>query len=211
SSNPGSKRSRVARELSLLPAVLDHQIDQLDEMLAELAHPDALHAGVGALQQHREKIRGENRVTKPAGLAQSYYTFVLSDLELLDDPSRRMVRVGQLGQRVAERGSAFLHRAELGGGATAPVLKQGLRISGVLGVEILPLVFLVRDASAHPLRDELVLRVEVAVERHLVRLRRFRDRLDADAADPLLVKQITSRHQNPLANGQARPALLLRF
>ena len=52
----------------LLPAVLDHQIDQLHEVFAELAHPDALDAGVRTLEQHREKVGSENGVLKAGSL-----------------------------------------------------------------------------------------------------------------------------------------------
>src|SRR5437868_5554695 len=210
SSNLKSERGRVL-PAPLLSAVLDHPVDQLDEVLADLPHAHALNTGVGALEQHREEIGGENWVLETGGLAQSYDTFVRADLVLLNDASRRMFGVGQLRQRVAERGTALFHLPELGGCASTPVLKQALRITAVLGGEVLPLFFLVGDHTADPFGDQLVLRVEVAVERHLVGLRRFRDRFDPDAADPLLVKQVASRHQNPLANGQARPALLLRF
>src|SRR6266550_1748546 len=210
SSYLGLDRRRITGS-SLLAAVLDHQVDQLDEVLADLPHAHALNTGVGALEQHREEIGGENRVLETGGLAQSYDTLVRADLVLLNDAPRRMVWVGQLRQRVAQGGTALFHLPELGRGASTPVLKQALRITAVLGGEVLPLFFLVGDHAADPFGDELVLRVEVAVEGHLVGLRRFRDRFTADAADPLLVKQIASRHQNPLANGQARPAPLLRL
>jgi hypothetical protein len=39
------------------PTVLNHEINDLHEVLADLPHPDALHAGVRSLEQHVEQIR----------------------------------------------------------------------------------------------------------------------------------------------------------
>jgi len=99
----------------------------------------------------------------------------------------------------------------LRGGAAAPVLEQALWISGMHGGQILPLLFFVRDYASHPFRDQVILRVEVAVERHLVRLRRFGNRFDADAPNALLMKQVPCRHENPLANGNRGAALFSRL
>src|SRR6185436_17178718 len=206
-SNPGSKRGGVVREPLLLSPVLNHQVDHLYQMFSDLAHPAALDAGVGALEEHLEQVRGEDRVLETGGLAQTYDTLMLADLVLLDHAPRRMVGIGQLGEGVAERGAALLHRSEFGGGAPAPVLEQALGIADVLRGEVLPLLFLVGDDPAHPLGDEVLLRVEVAVERHFVRLRRFGDGLYADATNTVLMKQIASRHQDSLANGHTMPAL----
>jgi len=123
---------------------------------------------------------------------------VLSKPVLLDDAPRRMVWIGQLGESIHERGPALFHRPKLGGGSAAPVLELALGISTVLRHEILPIFFLVRDDSAHPFRNQLVLRLEVAVKGHLVRLRGFGNRLDAHAPDALFVKQVTRRHEDAL-------------
>src|SRR5947207_12223068 len=103
------------------------------------------------------------------------------------------------------------HRCQLAGISPAQFLKQTGRVANVLAGEILPLFLLVGDDAAHPLRDQLILGVEVPVEGHLVGLRRLGDRFDADAADALLVEQVPRRHQNPLANGHSRPALRPRL
>ena len=49
-------------------------------------------------------------------------------------------------------------------------------------------LLLLGDDAAHPLCHELVLRLEVAVERHLVRAGGLGDRFDADATNPLATK-----------------------
>src|SRR6185437_3849109 len=168
-------------------------------------------AGGCALEQHRKEIGGENRILETRGPAQSYDSFVGADLVLLDDASRRMFRVRELGQRVDECATALFHLPELGGGAPAPVLKQALRITAVLGGEVFPLFFLVGDHAADPLRDQRVLRVEVPVQRHLVGLRRFRDRLDPDSAQAVFVEKVAGRSQNALANGRSRRPFTLRL
>src|SRR6185369_8019160 len=66
------------------------------------------------------------------------------------------------------------------------------------GGNLIQLRFLLGDDAAHPLGDELVLRLEVPVERHLVRPRRFGDRLDADATNPHPTEQIVGRLENAL-------------
>ena len=49
----------------------------------------------------------------------------------------------------------------------------------------------------------------MTVEGHLVGAGRFRDRIDADAADPVPVKEVTRRHHDPVARtGAARAGLL---
>src|SRR5947207_2737234 len=180
-------------------------------MFADLAHPDALDAGVGALEQHREEIRRPGGVLETGRLAKPYDALMRPNLVFLNYAPRRVLWIRQLGQGIAQRRAALLHFAELDRGASTPVLKQPRGITNVLGGQVLPLFFLVGDHAAHPLRAQLVLRVEVAIERHLVGLRRFCDRLDADATDSLFVEEIPSSHQNPLANGYTRPAPRLRL
>src|SRR5205814_279265 len=83
-----------------------------------------------------------------------------------------------------------------------PILEKAARVSAMFGVEVLPLLFLMSDDSTHPFRNELVLRVEVAVKGHLVGLRGLRDSLYADAADTLLVEKVPGRDENALARPQ---------
>src|SRR3982750_1290504 len=177
----------------LVPTVWNHPVDELDEVFTDLPHSDALNARVRAFEQHGKEIGGQARVLEPGCLAQAQDALVLAESMLLDHSPRRVIRVRELGEGIAERGSTLFHRAQLGRRALTPVLQQGLWISTMLGVEILPLLFLVRDYSAHPFRNQLVLRVEVAVKGHLVRLSRLGDGLNADAADSLLKKKIPSR------------------
>src|SRR6266516_1240169 len=180
-------------------------------MLTYLPHSDALNTRMGALEQHREQVRREGWIRESGRLAKAQNALVLSNPVFLNDSSRRMIRVGKLGESVSKSGPSLFHGAKLRGGAAGPVLEQALWISGVHGGQILPLIFFVRDYAPHPFRDQVILRVEVAVERHLVRLRRFGDRFDADAPNALLMKQVPRRHENPLANGNRGAALFSRL
>ena len=65
--------------------------------------------------------------------------------------------------------------------------------------ELVPDTLLLRDDAAHPLGDELVLRLEVTVQRHLVRAGRLGDRLDADAANADPTKEIVGGVKNSLS------------
>src|SRR6202165_527884 len=208
-----TRRARVsARPLRpLAPTVFYHQIHDLYEMLTYLPHTDRLPARVGALEHHGEQVRGEGGILKSGRLAEADDALVRSKLVLFHDPPRRMVWIGQLGEGVAKSRAAFFHRAKLGRCTTAPILELALRISAVLGVEILPVFLFVRDDPAHPFRDQLILRSEVAVERHLVRLRRLGDRFDPDTSDTLFMKQVSCRHQNPRPNGDGRATTFSLF
>src|SRR5205085_6871925 len=75
----------------------------------------------------------------------------------------------------------------------------------------LPLFCFMGDEAAHPLRDQLGLRVAVAVERHLVRLSRFRNGFDANTPDSVSVEQIARRHQDALSHRYGGPNLFAEF
>ena len=66
------------------------------------------------------------------------------------------------------------------------------------GDNLAQLRFLLPDDPAHPLGNELVLRLEVPIQRHLVRPRRLGDRIDADATNPHATEQIVGRLENAL-------------
>src|SRR2546423_9613036 len=180
-------------------------------MLTYLPHPHTLAARVGTLEHHGEKVGREPGIRESGGLAKADDALVLSKSIFLDDASRRMVGIGQLGERVHQRGPSLFHRAKLGGGSPAPVLELALRISAVFRGQVFPLFLFVGDYPAHPFGDQLVLLVEVAVQGHLVRLRRLGDRFDADAPDTLFMKQVPSGNENPLANGDPGSAYFLRL
>src|SRR6266853_2529144 len=180
-------------------------------MLTNLPHPDTRPARMGALQHHGEQVRRKGGIGESSLLAKADDSLVRSKLVLLHDAPSGMVWIGQLGEGVAKGRAALFHRAKLGRRAPAPVLELALRISAVLGVEILPVFLFVGDDPAHPFRDQLILRSEVAVERHLVGLRRLGDCFNADSTDAVFMKQVTSRYENPLAKRDRVPSFLFRF
>ena len=198
-----SLRARVLTRLlrPLPPTVFYHQIHDLHEMLTYLPHPDTRAARMGAFQHHGEQVRRKRGIRESSRFAKADDTLVRSKLVLLHDAPRGMVWIGQLGEGVAKGRAAFFHLTKLRGGAPAPVLELALWISAVLRGEILPLRLFVRDDPPHPFRYQLIFRVEVPVQRHLVCLRRLGYRFDPDAADALFMEQVSRRHQNPRANG----------
>src|SRR4051812_31079494 len=147
-----------------VPAVGDHPIDKLDQVFADLPHSYALDAGVGALEQHREQVRSQAGILKPGRLAKAQHPLVLADSVFLNHAACRVIGVWKLGECVSDCGTAFFHRPQLGGSALTPILKKAVGVPAMFRAEVLPLLLLVRDHSAHPFRDELVLRVEVAVK-----------------------------------------------
>src|SRR5258705_11781145 len=165
-------------------------------MFTYLLHPYRLPAGVGAFEHHSEQVRRKSGITESGRPAKADDTLVFPKLVLLHDAPRRMVRIGQLRERVAEGRAALFHRPKLGRGTPAPVLKLALRVPAVLLGEILPVLFLVGDHPLHPFRYQLVLRVEVAIKRHLVRLRRLGDGFDPDATYALAMEKVSPSPQN---------------
>src|SRR6266516_4946074 len=143
-------RSVSARRLLPLPIVFHHQINQLHKMFTDLPHPDTLNARVRALEHHRKQVRGESGIPKSGRFAETDDPLVFSDLVLLDDATRRMVRVGQLGESVPKGGPALFHGAKLRRDSAAPVLKLAFRISAMLRVEILPLLLFVGNYALPP-------------------------------------------------------------
>ena len=195
----------------LPPVVFHHPIYDLHQMLAYLPHPDTRTARMGAFEHHSEEVRRKRGIRESSRFAKADHALVRSKLVLLHDAPGGMVWIGQLGEGVAKGRAAFFHLTKLRGGATAPVPELAFRISAVLRVEILPLLLFVGDDPAHPFGNQLILRLEVAVQRHFVRLGRLGDRFDPHAADPLFMKQVSSRHQNPRAQRYGGPATFSRF
>src|SRR5258708_7125157 len=112
-------------------------------MLTDLSHPDTRSARMGTLEHHGEQIRGKGRIRETGRLAKPYDALMRAKLVLLHENPRRMIRVGQLGEGVAKGRAALFHRAKLGRGTTAPILKLPFRISAVPGVESLPGTFFI--------------------------------------------------------------------
>src|SRR4051812_32354005 len=117
-------------------AVGHHSVDELYQVFADLPHSHALNAGMRALEEHREEVCSQSRVLKPGRLAKAQHALVLADPVLLDHTASRMIGVGKLGQGIAKRGAPLFHRAELGGGALAPVLEKPVGVSAMLRAEI---------------------------------------------------------------------------
>src|SRR4051812_200428 len=69
----------------------------------------------------------------------------------------------------------------------------------MLGGDLIPVRFLFLDDAAHPLRHELVLRSEMAIQRHLVRPRRLGERFHADPANTDATEQVVGGFEDALA------------
>jgi hypothetical protein len=67
-------------------------------VLADALQSDALHAGLGALEQEIEFVGRELRVPKPS-LSAKLENFLMLELPMLVDHSPgRMIRLGELGE-----------------------------------------------------------------------------------------------------------------
>ena len=115
---------------------------------------------------------------------------MLSLAVLVDHAAGGMIRFGQLRQGIMQRRAAILQLGERRRRSAAPVNELRRRVARMRRHQFAPRLLFLRDDAAHPLGDQRVLRLEVAVERHLVRVRRRRDGFHADAANADAPKQI---------------------
>src|SRR4051812_25568595 len=118
---------------------------------------------------------------------------------IIDHTTRRVVRLWQLGERIENGRAALLHPRECFGHATTPLFELRGRVARMRRDDLIPVAVLLRDDATHPFRDERILRLEVAVQRHLVRAGRLRDRLDADTANAHPTEEIVGRGKNPFS------------
>jgi hypothetical protein len=103
---------------------------------------------------------------------------------------RRMIAFGKFNRGISEIATTAIVENALGTDAN-PRAKLSQRIIRIFAIEADPnLVDLTGDVTQA--RDnQIVLRAEVAVERHLVGAGRLRDRVNTDPPDPMLTEEIT--------------------
>ena len=126
-------------------------------------------------------------------------TIALTHLEFFDHPKTGVAFLGQFDRGVGEVAAALvfgdefrrlLHKAiKL---ANRIVRDSQPSISAQISSDFLPLVVQI-------LEDEIVLRTEVTIKRHLAGARRLGDRFDADPADAVAMEEILRAGDDALA------------
>ncbi|CAH2400240.1 hypothetical protein MES4922_230221 [Mesorhizobium ventifaucium] len=180
----------------------DQAFRHADKLRAGAFGSDALKADTGAFKQQRQCI-GKKLCLADAGIpTQADQTVALSLLEFLDYPTGRMVGLAQLDGGVGHVATAAVHHQAIGCHPDPGVQLRKL-VARMLGLELLP--HRVGAACGRPqaLDDQIVLRLEMTVERHLVGTGGLSDRVDTDALDAMLVEHIPCRLQDAIPGADA--------
>ena len=111
-----------------------------------------------------------------------------------------MARLGELHRGVGERAAA-VGAFELRN-ALQQIAKLRVGIARMRGARRVPQRIAFLRELAEIGGNQLVLRGEVAIERHLVGAGGIRQRLDAHAVDAIAIEKLARRAQNALAGGR---------
>ena len=129
-------------------------------------------------------------------------TVAVFGLDLFDHSPCGMVGFRQFDRRIREVAAPLVIEYKFGAASDPGVqLRQG--IARVYRFDFGPPSFGFERHVAQTLNDQVVLRAEVTVERHLVGAGRLGDRIDANASDSVFVEQVPGGAGNPIA--RARP------
>ena len=109
-----------------------------------------------------------------------------------------MARFGEFDRRVGEIAAALVVGDEFRR-LSDEAVKLADRIARALRFHLGPDLVGLAALVVEIFEDEVVLRAEVAIERHLVGVRRFGDRLDPDAADAVAMKEVERAGDDALA------------
>ncbi|SJM29480.1 hypothetical protein BQ8482_111410 [Mesorhizobium delmotii] len=184
------------------PERADQTFRHADKLRAGAFGSDALKADPGAFKQQRQCIGEQLRLADAGIPAQADQTVALGLLEFLDHPTGRMVGLAQFDGGVRHVATAAVHHQAVGCHPNPGVQLRKL-VARVLGLELLP--HRVGAACGRPqaLDDQIVLGLEMTVERHLVGTCGLSDRVDADALDAMLVEHIPCRLQDAIPGADA--------
>ena len=149
-------------------------------------------------------IKQDKRVGEQVGLrgagagAQSRQPLALTDLERLDHLEPGMTLLRQFDRGVRQVATALVLGDEL-----SRLLDEAMelsdRIVGAGGLDLRPNLVRLLSLVIEIFENEIVLRAEVAIERHLVGARRLGDGFDADAANAMTVEEVLSAVDDALA------------
>ena len=188
----------------------DHGLARPQEIGAGSPASDAAAADPGAFDQKNNRVREQARLRGASGLAQSRQTVALTFFELLDHLESGVPRVGQFDRGVRKIAAALVFGDEFRDPADIAIeLANG--IAWACSLDVGPNFFGLPPLAAQILANEIVLRPEVAVERHLVGARGLGDRLDPDSPDAVAMKKILGARHDTLAGRLRRVVAPDRF
>ncbi len=123
----------------------------------------------------------------------------LARLVVLDDLAAGMLCLAQLNGSVGDGTAAINPVGENLLDVAHPAIDLSVGIARKRCRELFPQRVAVLGQFAQIRGDELVLGTEMPIQSHLVRGGSFRDRIDPDRTNTVLVEEVASRSQDPLA------------
>src|SRR5208282_4248037 len=176
----------------------DHGLARPHEIGAGSSGSDTAAADSGAFDQKNNRVREQARLRGARSLAQPRQTVALTFLELLDHPEPGMPRLGQFDRGVRKIAAALVLGDEFGRPSDIAIkLSDG--IAWACGFDVGPNLVGLPPFAAQILANEIVLRPEVTVERHLVGAGGFSNRLDPHSPDAVTMKEILRARDDTLA------------
>src|SRR5262249_36779414 len=195
------RQSRMLSRLSLARERCNHSFTNRYETRAWPFNAGTLAADAGAFEQKRQAVRKQIRFYDSGPLTKFRQAIALVPLELFDDMPRRMIAFGEFDCGIREIATAAIVENTLGTSAN-PRPKLPDRVSCIVAIKAAPNLVDFTCDVAQTGDDQIVLRAEVAVERHLIGAGHLRDRVNADPSDPVLTEEITGRADNALPRPQ---------
>ncbi len=148
----------------------------------------------------------QQRVAKQLGVcdtclaAKLQYMITLCILELLDNGPGRMILVSELDGGAYQFAIAVVS-TEMIGDPADPIPELRQTVAGVRFLEFPPVSIHLHSRPPEALDDEVVLRAEMAIKRHLVAVGSVDDGIDANAPDTMLAEQSAGSIDNAITRG----------
>ena len=134
----------------------------------------------------------------PAALHKIRQALTLTHLEFLDHAKTGMTLLRQFDRGIGEIAAALVLGDE-DSGLVHEAVKLTSRVSGICGLDFGPDFVRLSPFVVQIFDNELVLRIEVAVKRHLAGARGLGDRFDAHASDALAVEEVLRAVEDAVA------------
>jgi hypothetical protein len=161
--------------------------------------PNALRRHSRALEQQKQFVCQHIRLGERSRGAQANKPLALSGFERLNHPPRRVVLFGQFDGGVRQRAATLIPAGHVASRLFEPGTELRGGVTRMAGLEAVPRQLGAFCQASEVFCNQLILRREVPVERHLVGLGSFNDRLDPNGADAMAIKELRSGRQDPLA------------
>ncbi|TCU33810.1 hypothetical protein EV129_11451 [Rhizobium azibense] len=169
-------------------------------MAAATVAAHRLPGDAGAFQKKCESVSKKLRLPSPGGGTEFFKALTLLCLMALDHLMGRVSLTLQFDRRVGKIATGRLPVETLGSPLN-PGLELRARVAGMHRLEFTPYCLGLFAGATQRLANELVLRAEMPVKRHLVGERRICNRIDANAAYAMFAEKLGSRRDDAFPRG----------